>query len=187
MNKSMKKTLLSLTCVAIAMAGYAHHKGLVLSAEMPVAATLPAVQQTSSVFEGNLAPDFVLKDLNGQDLSLSSLRGKYVVIDFWGSWCGWCIKGMPEMKKYYEKYADRMEILGIDCGDTEQQWKDAVTKHQLPWKHVYNPRESKLLATYGIEGFPTKMVIDPQGKIVKIVIGEDPAFYTFLDQLFAAQ
>ena len=72
-----------------------------------------------SVAEGKPAPDFTLKDLQGKDLSLSSLRGKYVVLDFWGSWCGWCIKGIPEMKKYYEKYKGKLEILGIDCRDTE--------------------------------------------------------------------
>ena len=137
------------------------------------------------VANGCQAPDFTLKDINGQDLALSSLRGKYVVLDFWGSWCIWCIRGIPEMKKYYDKYKDKMEILGIDCNDTEQKWKAAVEKHQIPWKHVYNPKGSDLTDKYAISGFPTKIVIGPDGKIVKTVVGEDPAFYTFLDELFA--
>ena len=62
--------------------------------------------------------------------------------------------------------------------------KAAVKELELPWKHVYNPKSSDLLGKYGIQGFPTKIVIDPQGKIVKTVIGEDPAFYTYLDELF---
>lgn len=131
-----------------------------------------------------VAPDFTLKSIDGSDLSLSSLRGKYVILDFWGSWCIWCIKGFPELKKYYQKYADRMEILGVDCGDTEEKWKQAVAKHELKWKHVYNPRDSKLTEQYAITGFPTKIIIDPEGKIVKTVVGEDPAFYKFLDELF---
>ncbi len=134
--------------------------------------------------EGREAPDFTLNDLNGKPLSLSSLRGKYVILDFWGSWCIWCIKGFPEMKNYYQKYAGKFEILGIDCNDSEQKWKDAVKKHELPWLHVYNPRDSKLLADYGIQGFPTKIIVGPDGKIVKTIVGEDPAFYTLLDQLF---
>lgn len=136
------------------------------------------------VSEGAEAPDFTLKDLQGNDLSLSSLRGKYVVLDFWGSWCGWCIKGIPDMKKYYAKYKDRMEILGIDCRDTEEKWKEAVKKHELPWLHVRNAEEPDVTVLYGIEGYPTKIVIDPQGKIAKVVVGEDPAFYEYLDQLF---
>ena len=129
------------------------------------------------------APDFTLKDINGKDLSLSSLRGKYVVIDFWGSWCIWCIKGMPKMKEYYEKYKGKFEILGVDCNDTEAKWKAAVEKHQLPWLHVYNPKGSDVLSKYAIQGFPTKIVVGPDGKIVKTIVGEDPAFYTLLDEV----
>ena len=136
------------------------------------------------VSEGAQAPDFTLKDLQGNDLSLSSLRGKYVVLDFWGSWCGWCIKGIPDMKKYYAKYKNRMEILGIDCRDTEEKWKEAVKKHELPWLHVRNDGQPDVTQLYAIEGYPTKIVIDPQGKIAKVVVGEDPAFYEYLDQLF---
>ena len=130
--------------------------------------------------------DFTLEDINGQPLSLSSLRGKYVVLDFWGSWCGWCIKGLPEMKKYYEKYKDRMEILGVDCNDTKEKWKDAVAKHQIPWLHVYNKKdENDVTRQFGITGYPTKIIIDPQGRIARSVIGESPAFYTYLDELFS--
>ena len=133
---------------------------------------------------GVMAPDFTLKDINGKDLSLSSLRGKYVLIDFWGSWCIWCIKGMPQMKEYYQKYAGKFEILGVDCNDTDAKWKAAVQKHQLPWLHVYNPRGSKVLSDYGVTGFPTKVLVGPDGKIVKTIVGEDPSFYTFLDETF---
>lgn len=56
---------------------------------------------------GNPAPEFTLKDLDGKNFDLSSLRGKYVVLDFWGSWCGWCIKGIPEMKKAYENTREK--------------------------------------------------------------------------------
>lgn len=137
-----------------------------------------------NMVEGAVAPDFTLKDLQGKDLTLSSLRGKYVVLDFWGSWCGWCIKGVPDMKKYYEKYKDRMEILGVDCRDTEEKWKAAVEKYELPWLHVRNTDETDITVKYGIQDYPTKIVIDPEGKVAKIVIGEDPAFYKYLDELF---
>lgn len=130
------------------------------------------------------APDFTLQDINGKPLALSSLRGKYVVLDFWGSWCGWCIKGFPKMKEYYAKYSGKFEILGIACNDSEQAWKDAIKKHELPWKHVYNPQNSDVLEKYGIQGFPTKILVGPDGKIVKTYVGEDPAFYPFLDQQF---
>lgn len=138
----------------------------------------------ASLAEGAEAPDFTLPAIDGKELSLSSLRGKYVIIDFWGSWCGWCIKGMPEMKKYYEKYSGKLEILGVDCRDTDEQWKAAVEKHALTWKHVKNGEGDKDITTrYAIEGYPTKLIVDPEGRIVRYIVGEDPAFYTALDEV----
>lgn len=136
------------------------------------------------IAEGAQAPDFTLNDLRGKPLALSSLRGKYVVLDFWGSWCGWCIHGIPDMKRYYEKYRDKMEILGIDCRDKEEVWKAAVEKHALPWLHVRNEGDPDVSLLYAVEGYPTKIVVDPEGKIAKIVVGESPEFYEYLDRLF---
>lgn len=131
------------------------------------------------------APDFTLPTIDGKQLTLSSLKGKIVVLDFWGSWCGWCIKGMPQMKVYYDKYkAKGLEILGVDCNDTVDKWKAAVEKHALPWLHVRNDGDTDVTALYGISGFPTKIVIGKDGKVLKVVVGEDPAFYTYLDELF---
>ena len=144
-----------------------------------------ASQSLQEGLEGSMAPDFTLNDINGKPLALSSLRGKWVILDFWGSWCSWCIKGMPKMKEYYAKYQDKLEILGVDCNDTVEKWKNAVAKHEIPWLHVYwdkgngdNPVE-----LYGVQGFPTKVVVDPQGKVAKIIVGEAPGFYDYLDEV----
>jgi hypothetical protein len=87
-------------------------------------------------------------------------------------------------KEYYAKYPGKFEILGVDCNDTEEKWKAAVKHHDLPWLHVYCPSESTVLADYGVTGFPTKIIIGPDGKIVRTIVGEDPSFYTLLDELF---
>ncbi|MBQ9339872.1 MAG: TlpA family protein disulfide reductase [Paludibacteraceae bacterium] len=156
--------------------------------EVLVSEAAQTESETESTDAGNeqpvFAPDFTLNDINGQPLTLSSLRGKYVVLDFWGSWCKWCIKGMPEMKEYYAKYAGKFEILGIDCGDNEADWKTAVKANALPWLHVYNPDDSFLTEQYEIQGYPTKIILSPDGSIHKTIIGEDPAFYEELDRLF---
>lgn len=142
-----------------------------------------AAQKAQAI--GVEAPDFTLNDINGKPLTLSSLRGKYVLLDFWGSWCVWCIKGIPDMKAYYEKYKGKYEILGIDCRDTDAKWREAVAKYELPWLHVFNGTgDNDVPKLYAIQGYPTKILIGPDGKIVKTIVGEDPAFYTFLDELF---
>lgn len=129
------------------------------------------------------APDFTLNDLQGKPVSLSSFKEKWVILDFWGSWCGWCIKGFPALKSAYEKYKDRLTVIGIDNNETEAQWKAGVEKHQLPWVNVYNPQgdPSGICAAYTVEGFPTKVIINPEGKIVDITTGEDPSFFERLD------
>jgi len=132
---------------------------------------------------GFVAPDFTLDDINGKPFTLSSLRGKYVVLDFWGSWCGWCIKGMPDMKKYYEKYRGKFEIVGVDCSDTVEKWKKAVADNQLPWLHVYNKAADGTPEKYAVEGYPTKIIINPDGTINKIIVGESQEFYKYLDEL----
>ena len=133
---------------------------------------------------GVVAPDFTLDDINGKPFTLSSLRGKYVVLDFWGSWCGWCIKGMPDMKKYYEKYRGKFEIVGVDCNDSVEKWKKAVKDNQLPWLHVYNKAADGTPEKYAVEGYPTKIIINPDGTINKVIVGESPDFYKYLDELF---
>lgn len=159
-------------------------KDMLAVTEKREAAAKAREEAAKSIQPGLPAPDFTLQDIKGQPLTLSSLKGKYVALDFWGSWCGWCIKGMPKMKEYYAKYKDKgLEILGIDCRDTQAKWKAAVEKHQLPWLHVYCPNESDLTTRYAISGYPTKIVIGKDGNILRVVIGEDPEFYTYLDEL----
>ena len=180
----MKKVLMTFALLAVTISMMAACMNKPKTAQTTESQT---AQPTAAADDGDeMAPDFELPDLQGNPLKLSSLRGKYVVLDFWGSWCVWCIRGIPAMKEAYTKHKDKMEILGIDCRDTEKKWRDAVAKHELPWLHVrcsdeYLPTLGQL---YQIEGFPTKVVINPEGKIAKVVVGEDPEFYTYLDDLF---
>jgi len=134
------------------------------------------------------APDFTLPDLEGKMVSLKDFRGKWVILDFWGSWCGWCIKGMPALKEAYAKYSLSLEVIGIDCGDTDQQWREAVKRLQLPWVHLYNKQQpGSVEKVYGVQGFPTKVIIDPEGNIYKFVTGEDPEFYDYLAKAIGSE
>ncbi len=142
-------------------------------------------EEAGKMHEGDVAPDFTLKSINGKNISLSSLRGKYVMLDFWGSWCGWCIKGIPDMKACYTKHKDKLEILGIDCNDPVDRWKNAVAKHQLPWLNVRADEGSDIFTKYAIQGFPTKIILSPEGKVVKAFVGEDPQMYKFIDELLS--
>ncbi|MDE6037088.1 MAG: TlpA family protein disulfide reductase, partial [Duncaniella sp.] len=126
------------------------------------------------------APDFTLPDLNGKNVSLSDFKGKWVVLDFWGSWCGWCVKGFPALKDAYAKYGNKIVVIGIDCNESEEDWREGVKKHELPWLNLYNGDNRELYEAYNISGFPTKAIINPDGKLVDLTTGEDPSFFTRL-------
>lgn len=133
---------------------------------------------------GAPAPEFSLREVTGKQRTLADFRGKYVLLDFWGTWCGWCIKGIPKMKEYYAKYKDRMEIVGICCNDTEDAWRHGVARHALPWTNLYNGYAKEVVTRYAVTGFPTKVLIDPDGNLVQIFVGESDEMYQKLDELF---
>ena len=132
---------------------------------------------------GKVAPDFKLTTVDGKEVTLASFHGKYLLVDFWGTWCGWCIKGIPDMKRYYNKYHGRVEFLGVCCGDTDKKWRAGVAEHKLPWVNVLEG-ESGLSSRYAVGGYPTKVLLDKEGKVVATFVGESPALYKKLDELF---
>ncbi len=141
---------------------------------------------TEKVIAGAIAPDFTLENSEGNNFSLSSLRGKPVVLDFWGTWCGYCIKGIPDMKKYYDKYNGKVEFVSIDCRDKKENWIAALEKYDMAWIHVYNDKEGSddMSVKYGIKGFPTKYILDEDGIILAVFLGETPEFYQKMDSIF---
>ena len=146
-------------------------------------AAVATAASAQSIVEGARAPEFSAMKTDGSVFTLSSLQGKFVVLDFWGSWCVWCIRGIPSMKEAYAKHKGKVEFVGIACRDTEEKWKAATAKYELPWISTLNPAANDLVKVYEIQGFPTKIVIKPDGTIAKVILGEDPAFYTFLDSI----
>ncbi|NOU59634.1 TlpA family protein disulfide reductase [Marinifilum caeruleilacunae] len=138
-----------------------------------------------NIVEGKIAPNFSLKTLSGSDFELNSIQGKYVVLDFWGSWCGWCIKGFPKMKEYYNKYKAQVEIIGVACSDTEDKWKKSVEENELNWLQVINDKDinKDVSVMYAVQGYPTKIILDKDKKIIAKFIGESDDFYEKLDEL----
>lgn len=137
---------------------------------------------------GDKAPAFALENTQEKTVTLKSLEGKWVVLDFWGSWCRWCIKGFPEMKAAYAEHKGKVEFVGLDWGDSRENWLKAVKAYELPWLNLRLDPDNggkELLEAYGIQGFPTKIVIDPKGVIRNVTVGEDPAFYPTLTSLLS--
>ncbi len=137
------------------------------------------------VIEGGTAPDFTLEDGNGNSVSPYTTGKNFVLLDFWGSWCPPCMQGMQRMKQLYEALSEQMEIIGIACNERSQEdWLGAIEKNGLSWRHILDTEGSSALKVlYGIEGYPTKILLDGNGKILLRSMGEDDGFYTRVEKI----
>lgn len=123
----------------------------------------------SSLVVGNPALDFSLPDTAGRTVALSSLRGKYVLIEFWASWCGPCRMQVPYLKKSYAAWHDKgFEILGVSLDDSREKWMKAIHDEQLPWPQLSDVKglESAVVPMYGITGIPLNYLLDTNGIII---------------------
>ncbi len=118
---------------------------------------------------GGIAPDFTAKTPEGVELSLSDLKGQYVLIDFWASWCGPCRRENPKVVKLYEKYHDKgFEILGVSLDNNKSKWEAAIEKDGLQWPHISDLKgwQSGPAKIYGVRSIPSTVLLDKEGKII---------------------
>lgn len=142
---------------------------------------------------GKMAQGFHKKDKDGNVVTLESLRGKYVLLDFWGSWCSPCRISHPHLKKLYQKYNDKgFEILGIahengaSLAIQKKKWLQAIEEDALPWIQVLDNEDAdrqNLVKLYGISAFPTKILINKEGKIIARYTGDGNEIDTKLAEL----
>jgi peroxiredoxin len=118
---------------------------------------------------GQPAPEISLPDINGKEVKLSSFRGKYVLVDFWASWCGPCRNENPNVVKAYNKYKDKnFTVLGVSLDEEKDDWGKAIQKDGLTWTHVSDLKHwnSVVVPLYHIEGIPYNVLVDPNGTVI---------------------
>ena len=155
------------------------NKALALDAE--------ALRQESmkNIFEGATAPDFSLKTSTGETFTLSEHRGGYVLLDFWGTWCGWCVEGLPTLKEIAHAYKDKLTVVSVDTRDPEGAWREGIEKYGMDWIQVYNSREDAIDSIYAVQGFPGFYLINPEGVIVMMSFGEPAHFVEKIGELIS--
>jgi len=124
---------------------------------------------------GQPAPEISLPTPNGNTVTLSSLRGKVVLIDFWATWCAPCVKEQPELKALYDQHIDhvkagKFEILGVSLDKSKENWQKSIDRFKIDWLQVSDLMfwKSKVAKDYAIEGLPFNVLVNEQGNILAI-------------------
>ncbi len=129
----------------------------------------PAAAPPAYALLNKQAPEINLPDVNGKPFQLSSLKGKFVLVDFWASWCGPCRRENPNVVVAYNKFKDKnFTILGVSLDENKEKWQKAIADDKLTWTHVSDLKQwqSAMVPLYQFDGIPFNVLVDPQGKII---------------------
>jgi thiol-disulfide isomerase/thioredoxin len=139
-------------------------------AEPQIAAQIKtSIEKERSFMVGGTPPDFTQKAPDGSEISLSDLRGKVVLIDFWASWCGPCRRENPNVVRLYEKYRDKgFEIIGVSLDRSRDRWLQAIDQDGLDWLHVSDLKywQNEVAQLYNVSAIPKTFLLDAEGKII---------------------
>jgi len=128
---------------------------------------------------GQKLPELFATSIDGNSIQLSKYQGKFLLLDFWGSWCAPCLGEFPALKVFSQKYSAKLSLIGLICKDTKDNARAIIKSKSLNWTQLYSETD-EFGPLFGITGYPTKILIDPYGTVLKTFIGVND---TVLDEI----
>lgn len=142
------------------------------------------IDAAKKIAVGLPAPVLSLTAMDGDRIEFGKKWDRYTVIDFWGTWCPPCLKGMGKMKESYNRYRNKIDFVGVAYRDDRDNVKRLVEAEKIGWPQIINnDQKTDLVRLFNIYAAPTKIVIDREGKILKVFVGEVEDFYTYIEGL----
>jgi thiol-disulfide isomerase/thioredoxin len=143
------------------------------------------IAQAKLLKPGMPVPVVAYNDPKGKPVSIADYKGKYLLIDFWASWCGPCRSAIPKVKDLYTKYKEKgFEVLSISIDKDEKAWRKAMVEEGMPWAQTLSPDMNKTMDQFLFSGIPTLYLIDREGKIVKSYTGYAPEVDEKIKEIF---
>ena len=162
----------ALLCIALTLAGCGKKQKANEPAAPAAEQAVDMSQYMPSLEMGTPAPDFEAPDILGNPVKLSDYQGKYVVLDFWATWCKDCRAEMPGVKQLYDSFGPKgIEFLGVSFDTDLQSLVDYGVEHEIPWMVVCNQikwKENPISEAYDLHWIPTMFLIDPEGKLLGV-------------------
>ena len=138
---------------------------------------------SSTTTEAVPATDFALRSLDGEQIQLTDLRGRWVIINFWATWCAPCVEELPLLQQIAEQHFNGLAVLAINMRENEDDVRTFVDQHNLDLQVLLEPDDQTLI-DYGVQGLPLSIVVSPGGKVTRRHVGPvDQAFETWLEQM----
>jgi peroxiredoxin len=148
---------------------FKEHSGLAVFKSLIAQANAANSSEAAASWINKQAPDLTMNDVNGNPVSISNFKGKYVLVDFWASWCRPCRAENPNVVTAYNKFKNKnFTILGVSLDQNKDAWVQAIKNDGLTWTHMSDLKywESAAVSTYKFQGIPYNILIDPSGKVI---------------------
>jgi len=182
----MRKLLLTLTLIAVLAVGCSNENIVEPSSDAPEQTVEIQPEQNNDIQQESqkpvIAPDFELNSMDDSTIKLSELRDKNVILNFWATWCGYCILEMPDLQKLQDAHSDDLLVLTVNVGESKEEVEKFMEDNDLNLKVVLDEKMD-VSNTYGIRSFPTTIAINRKGEVVSGYVGM--LTYEQMEQLYS--